>query len=76
VALAESGAVDWAHIPALVQVAEVHEPDPVAVQRYAPLVAAFDDFQHLTSPFFRQLHRTLRQQPVPTPSPAPQEATP
>jgi xylulokinase len=76
VALAESGAVDWADIPALVQVAEVHEPDPVAVQRYAPLVAAFDDFQHLTSPFFRQLHRTLRQQPAPTPSPTPQEATP
>ena len=76
VALAESGTVDWADIPGLVRVAEVHEPDPVAVQRYAPLVAAFDEFQQLTGPFFRQLHRTLRQQPAPTSSPAPQEASP
>jgi sugar (pentulose or hexulose) kinase len=75
VALAESGTVDWADIPGLVRVAEVHEPDPVAVQRYAPLVAAFDEFQQLTGPFFRQLHRTLRQQPAPSSSPAPQEAS-
>jgi hypothetical protein len=47
----------------------------VAVQRYAPLIAAFDEFQQLTGPFFRQLHRTLRQQTAPTPAPAPQEAS-
>jgi xylulokinase len=76
VALAESGAVEWADIPSLVSVAEVHEPHPVAVQRYAPLVAAFDEYQHLTSPFFRQLHRTVRQQPAPSSEPVPQEATP
>lgn len=76
VALAEAGDVDWADISALVQVAEVHEPDPATARRYAPLVAAFDDFQHVSAPFFRQLHRTLRQQPAPSSSPAPQEATP
>jgi xylulokinase len=75
VALAESGDVDWADIPSLVQVAQVHEPDPLAVQRYAPLVVAFDEFQQLTSPFFRHLHRTVRQQPTP-PSSASHQETP
>lgn len=63
VALAETGRVPWDALPHLVQVAEVHEPQPTAQRTYAPLVELLDEYQALTAPFVRRLSRLGRSTP-------------
>jgi len=55
-ALAETGHISIADVPALLVTAQLHEPDADAHRTYARLLASFIDFHDRTAPFYDTLN--------------------
>ena len=56
-ALVQLGHLSIDDIPGLIDVAQVHEPDPRAHERYASRLEHFIDFHERTKPFYAALNR-------------------